>query len=388
MKRALLASAIVLLTLATAATAQEPATIWKFLGIPKVFQKIRDATANSRGNRPGLERTPPLKKIADPAFLKPEIAEGIPMPKALKEAAKVKIQEDLAPQKIKAVKFLAEMGCGCYNDDGAITDALVEALEDCTPDVREATIVAISEVAADETCTKCGTKNCCEEPILMKLAEIAYERDETGCYKELNEDIRNAAIEALEACCPSEGPLITDDLPESILPETPDVPEITPETPETPDTTEASYPGEARPHSSRRQYAQLTAQIDRNPETLAFTSAVLGDEILEERPLMSPLPPPTQRFAAEARHRAPVFPAYAVVEQVDGRGQVAFVRFQGAASVPVGSQVEVFHKFLLGVSSVGRYEIIRSSEETATIRPLGRSRITSVSRGDEVKFRR
>src|SRR5438477_8410412 len=45
-------------------------------------------------------------------------------------------------------------------------------------------------------------RSCCSEEISNKLYEIAYERDDTGCYLEPSERVRLAAAEALRTCCP------------------------------------------------------------------------------------------------------------------------------------------------------------------------------------------
>ena len=42
-------------------------TLWHWLGIPQGFNKVKDARVNRSGDRPERERTPPLKRIADPA---------------------------------------------------------------------------------------------------------------------------------------------------------------------------------------------------------------------------------------------------------------------------------------------------------------------------------
>jgi len=173
-----------------------PATLWSFLGIPQGYRSFRDNAFNRSGNRPNLERKPPLKAIADPKNL----ASADP---SIKKAAEVKQAEDLAPQKIKAVKYLASIGCGCYNRDGSITDALIKSMDDCTEAVRLATVQAISEAAAGEMCSNCKMRSCCSEEISNKLYEIAYERDDTGCYLEPSERVRLAAAEALRTCCPN-----------------------------------------------------------------------------------------------------------------------------------------------------------------------------------------
>jgi hypothetical protein len=178
-----------------------PTTLWSFLGIPQGYRYIRDNGFNRSGNRPGLERKPPLKAIADPKNL--ESADP-----SIKKAAEVKQAEDLKKQKIKAVKYLASIGCGCYNRDGSITDAMIKSLDDCTEDVRFATAQAIAEAAAGEQCKNCKMKSCCSEEISNKLYEIAYERDENGCFLEPSERVRMAAAEALRTCCQGNGDMM------------------------------------------------------------------------------------------------------------------------------------------------------------------------------------
>ena len=54
---------------AQAQTGAQPFTIWRFMGVPQGVQRVRDVMTNRRGNRPGLERRDPLKRIADPENL-------------------------------------------------------------------------------------------------------------------------------------------------------------------------------------------------------------------------------------------------------------------------------------------------------------------------------
>jgi hypothetical protein len=186
-----------------------PHTLWRFIGIPQGIQKIRDVTTNRRGNRPGMERRPAMMRIADPANL----ASDNP---AIKAAAEIKQAEDMKKQKIKAIKYLATIGCGCYDKDGKITAALVAATDDCTPDVRMAAVEAISDAASGECCRSCGSTSCCNEDIGKRLSELAYERDDSGCPLEPNADIRAAAKRALCTCCPNRVPfgLIEEDFSE------------------------------------------------------------------------------------------------------------------------------------------------------------------------------
>lgn len=189
--------------LSSSSLAQAPAaagggTLWHFLGIPQGARYVRDQTFNRNGNRPGLERKPPLKPIGDPKNLESPDA-------SIKKAAEVKQAEDLKKQKIKAIKYLASIGCGCYNRDGSITDAMLKSMDDCTEEVRLATVQSISEAAMGERCANCKQKSCCSEELSNKLYEIAYGRDDEGCYLEPSERVRLAAAEALRTCCESRG---------------------------------------------------------------------------------------------------------------------------------------------------------------------------------------
>ncbi len=177
-----------------------PPTLWSFLGVPQGIKKVRGALTNRRGNRPQAEPKDAMKALNDPANLESPDA-------AIKRAAEIKKAEDLKPQKIKAIKYLTSIGCGCYDKDGSVTDALVAAAEDCTEDVRLATMQQIQSAASGKCCSNCGQVCCCNDKMLKKLAQIAYERDEFGCYSEPSKRVRNAAASALAACCPGSVPL-------------------------------------------------------------------------------------------------------------------------------------------------------------------------------------
>ncbi|MBX3421520.1 MAG: hypothetical protein KF752_08190 [Pirellulaceae bacterium] len=170
-------------------------TVWHRLGIPQAYTGIRDAVVNRRGNLPGLERKPPVLALADPKNLDPS------KPEMIQAAAKIKQDQDLKKQKIKALKFLADVNCGCYNKDSKVEAAFLEALDDCDPDVRKQAIESLSEAAGK--CTKCRTGceiTCCTEKILKKLDDIANGMED-GCYKEPDKEIRKAA-QALFCKCP------------------------------------------------------------------------------------------------------------------------------------------------------------------------------------------
>lgn len=189
--------ALVLLNSVGCVAPQPPvATFWQRLGIPQAGARLRDGLVNRRGNFPGLERKPPVLAIADPKNLEEA------KPKMLKAAAEIKQDQDLKKQKIKALKFLGEVNCGCYNKDDKVEAAFLEALEDCDPDVRTAAIEALSNAAGN--CPKCCRTGCevtcCTEKMFKKLEDIAF-GTKNGCYKEPVEEIR-AAAKALMCKCP------------------------------------------------------------------------------------------------------------------------------------------------------------------------------------------
>lgn len=266
----MVAALICLGGIAETASAQAPApapqTFWNWMGIPsQPLSGIR----NRGGNFPGWERKPPLKAIADPANLASDNA-------AIKKAAEIKAQEDMAAQKIKAIKYLAEIGCGgCYE---GVDKALSEALDDCTEAVRYEAVKAIlaasacgqndcvkkcvrqtktcKEAACDcwvgcmkRTCATmhllcgkagpdgvtlksmrpgygcgaggncpgsrcaCGDGNCCTSEILNKLSTMAFEKDDRGCWKEPSPRVRAMARQALRACGPNIRPMTDADIP-------------------------------------------------------------------------------------------------------------------------------------------------------------------------------
>ena len=169
-----------------------PTTLWNFLGIPQGMQKVRDATTNTRGNRPQWERKPALKRIADPANLQSDNP-------AIQAAAKIKADADLAPQKIKAIKYLATLCCGCAKNKEEVRDALLAALDDCTEDVRYEAAVALCQCAGNP-CTVCNKGSCCDAKLMYKLTKMADGKDAQGCWVEPSARVRAAAANALNAC--------------------------------------------------------------------------------------------------------------------------------------------------------------------------------------------
>lgn len=151
----------------------------------------RDSKINADGCQPDKERKPLIKRIGDKANLESDN-------EAIKTAAKIKREEDLAAQKIKAIKYLGMMGCCCYDKDGSVEKALLDALDDCTPVVRMTTV----QVLGGCICGKEQSRTCCTEKIVAKLADLAWGVDDKGQYKEPSEEIRQWAAYVAQTCCP------------------------------------------------------------------------------------------------------------------------------------------------------------------------------------------
>jgi hypothetical protein len=232
-------------------------TLWDKLGVTGAYTTIRDNRLNKFGDKPLKEWKPPKLRIADPKNLES------PVP-AIKVAAEMKVAEDLAEQKIKALKYLGLIGCGCYDKDGEMQKAFLDALHDCTPCVRLAAIAALT-TSADECnkqaaefkaarencdprtfgqkprkkllcgrcngggcnqcfegfvdqcgycggggCNSCGSasgyacESCLGKEICKRLEEMAYKQNDDGCWLEPVPAIRSAAAALLAYCRPPE----------------------------------------------------------------------------------------------------------------------------------------------------------------------------------------
>jgi hypothetical protein len=184
-------------------------TLPEFLGINGLFKGIGGGFGRIRnrlGSRfPGLEARPPVLALTDPANLSED------SPPAVKAAAEAKAEEDAAEQKIKAIRYLATLGCtDCYPN---VETALLEALDDCTESVRYEAAAAIRKLCGGP-CASCTSNECCSEEIVKRLDKIANKRDDKDCYLEPSPRVRRVARLALVCCggppipteLPSEGP--------------------------------------------------------------------------------------------------------------------------------------------------------------------------------------
>ena len=167
-------------------------TMWQLSGIPQGVHSVYDATSNRFGKHPKLERAEALLRLADPANL----ASDIP---AIRIAAEAKADADLTDQKIKAIRYLAEVGCECSSQSDMVEQALLAALDDCAEQVRYEAAVAFCGTTG-QTCGQCNRKSCCSVEALKKLHEIATGRDDNGCWYETSADVRRVAGAAFDRC--------------------------------------------------------------------------------------------------------------------------------------------------------------------------------------------
>lgn len=379
--------------------APEPAptpTIWRFLGIPQTFQRLTDGTMNRFGNLPALERKPPVKKLADKANLESKNP-------AIKKAAEIKAEEDLAKQKIKAIKYLAKIGCGCYDKKGDITvkEALMAALDDCTEQVRYEAAKAIAE-SAGENCEMCNRDCCCDEALTEKLAEIVYEKDDKCCWKEPSERVREAAKEALCACCPGTGPMESTmgpdpetpgRLPEGPQPEaaTPPMPPVDPESPMTFEVPEGSGVAPVRLIGPRKEKVDWyqDSKEEAEDESLPVREASLSRDGAEEATSTDWYEELTED-AEEAEETEESLPrsarVTARVTAVDAKRQAVRLALPEGTRAEVGTVVHVHHRFLLSMGRVADLEVVSSSNGFAVARPVEGTKLGKIARGDDAEI--
>lgn len=415
-----------------------PPTLWSFLGVPQGVKKVQGALTNRRGNRPQAEPKDALKALNDPANLESPDA-------AIKRAAEIKKAEDLKPQKIKAIKYLASIGCGCYDKDGSVTDALVAAAEDCTEDVRLATMQQIQSAATGKCCSNCGQVCCCNDKMLKKLAQIAYERDEFGCYSEPSKRVRGAAATALAACCPGSVPLeILQEKPKETAPEKKPAPvpergkqerEVVPEREldsEEPDLEKKLEAVKSEGISMSFQDTQDFSEPARMPSSTPFSWTRVGEDASLQRNASeansssvdqndSPIPNSEssqqhQVYSVKhastgtvAAHRLPApagipemrnvlashpthgtaspNPQGGVVLAYDASSKTAYVHFEkSTATVPVGSMLHLRPDPRISSGFNGMWQVVESTAGFANLQPIGSDGIERIRVGDHAIF--
>ncbi len=344
-------------------------TLWNMLGVPTGMKKVRGALTNRRGNTPGLEPKPGLKALNDPANLES------PVP-AIKKAAEIKQEEDLAPQKIKTVKYLTSIGCGCYDADGSVTDALVAAAESCSETVRLATVEAIHEAAEGRCCSDCGQTCCCNEKLSKKLAELAYDKDDTGCYKEPSERVRKAAELALHACCQNTTPPTIQMAAESgSNPDAPATPKIAPE-------TAVRFSIQNGEIVMNEVGTSPLPMPNDNPMSLVSTQQGYDPGQIDGLTRM-------QRLLAFSPHVSNMIsnPQGGIVMAFDGANGIAYVQFEDLSiQLYPGMKMQLASDPRFGYQPKGLWEVVEAAPGQANLRPLVTQGCEAVKISDHAFF--
>ncbi|MBX3444488.1 MAG: hypothetical protein KF774_18960 [Planctomyces sp.] len=333
----------------------------------------KDAKKNSSGLQPQQERLPPLRRIADPANLESKVP-------SIKAAAEIKQQEDLKAQKVKALRYLASVGCGCYNADGKITDALLASLTDCTEEVRLATVEVIQFTASSGRCQHCNQMKCCDEEVVKKLAEMAYELDDKGCPVEPSARVRAAAIKAMCACCPGRAAPPVEP-PPPVIPEVLPIPEseLQPLIPESElpiprrgeddeDGTSANAEGPVGPSQWRIRSAPLVP---------TSANAAVGEGVTSAD---------GSEGVAVAKSSDEALPGR--ISQIHASAGAVVISFEG--QVPAkDARLLVYHRHSLGrISTAGELEIAAIDGQRVLARPtVGAAGISRLAVGDVVVVR-
>lgn len=190
----------VALTTAGVASAQAPATAPPFTPAPINGTLVDFMT--------GLPVSHTMQVLAKPKLLRPGFA-GEPVDTAKGLASKIKAKEVDVPKRVKAAKYLGKVDCQAFPDSQKQLLDLV--VNDEFEEVRLAAAKAFKEQFSKgcnpnpskkkqrryDTCRGC----CNNTEILNKLAERAYECDDTGCAREPSPRVREAIAEALNCCC-------------------------------------------------------------------------------------------------------------------------------------------------------------------------------------------
>lgn len=244
-------------TIVVAAQGPPRQTLPQFLGVgqfARVVGGLIDRLRNRLGMRfPALEATPPLLSITDPANA------DSPTP-AVAAAAAAKAEEDAAPQKIKAIRYLAKLGCQeCYPDT---LPSLIEALSDCTESVRYEAAKALRTLT-DGPCKTCRNGTCCTPELVEALEKVVNERNAVGNPAEPSERVRRVARVALENCQCAAAPAPQ---PESdIEGPTPASPDETPAEGPIPVPVEPASSSAASRSPIRRAYDVVVARVNNEP---------------------------------------------------------------------------------------------------------------------------
>ena len=362
------------------------------LGIAQSLNLI-GGQINKSGKHPFLEPKLPLSRIAAPVNLESNNA-------AIKKAAEIKHAEDLAPQKIKAVRYLASLGCGhCYDDQGAVTvgEALIAGLNDCTEKVRYATVMALRDRARDmqgnAACASCNG-SCCTQEMVDKLWELACGYRDDGCLVEPSERVRMLAAETVNLCCPTrcEPYYGTADEPSHAPVEDSVTTEPAPETGDSSDAATSPNPLPSplpAPAPATAPATEKQADLSFDPQairTAILPAAFRAEESDDDTEETDGKPPNAQDNArTESSDATPerTITITGRIESIDRDQGTATVRFNRRYLVPPGATMTIHHRHQLGrVSTSGNVQVLRSLPGEATVQPIGRLSIQQIGLND------
>lgn len=365
------------------------------LGIAQALN-LMGGQINKSGKHPNLEPKPPLTRLAATSNLESSNA-------VIKKAAEIKHAEDLAPQKIKAVRYLASLGCGhCYDDQGAVTvgEALVAGLNDCTEKVRHATVKALYDRAkhmqGDAACASCNG-SCCTQEIVDKLWELACGYRDDGCLVEPSERIRMLAAQTVNLCCPTRCEPYYATPEETSHDQTDDSATVEPAS-ETDDSSDPTSPPNPLP-------APLPETLPAPAPSPVPAAAPTGEKqahLSTDSDAAQPtiLPATFRADEADADAKPAVAEDNAKAESTDGRSDrvitisgriesinrdrgTATVRFNRRYLVPPGATMTIHHRHQLGrVSTSGNVQVLDSLPGQATVRPIGPLSIQQIGLND------
>ena len=296
---------------------------------------------------------------------------------AIQAAAKIKMDKCLKLEKIKSLKYLGKVGCGCKGKEFKVSEALLAGMADCDEDVRKAAVDAVCKTISNSQCEVCNKNGCCNIAISAKLYEMAYKTDEQGCPLEPSEELRMAAAEVY-CMCPLYQPGMKIEPEKPIGPERegpPTVPPEVPASPEPPSALELGRDGDSVSTASAQTQSYVAAARVR-PQYSIQPIAVSKSIVTVAIPL-----PPEEGIPASGEP----LPSHGIIRSVDAAYGTARIEFEGSAMVPRGTRLVICQRHTRGgVVTAGQLEVISSTGGSATVRPVGTFRLNPSMRGDEV----
>ncbi|MEY2724385.1 MAG: hypothetical protein RLZZ458_252 [Planctomycetota bacterium] len=159
-----------------------------------------------------------LKQFNKDKFLKKpfhmEPTEGdLGGPKGL--AAKIRARELDVPNRIAAIRYLANLDCAQFPEAKAMLLEMLSPEKERWEEVRYEAALGLRKMLSRSNCSKaagngpkrskadaemCHCNNCCDAETLQTLAKTAYEMKSNGCCYEPSLRVRKMAVEAITVC--------------------------------------------------------------------------------------------------------------------------------------------------------------------------------------------